>query len=79
MTTTTTDKDRSAAYSEAIAALRDKHREEFNVLLQASYASRGIQWTPRPTESQKALATIRELLTQFPSIRDVLADEEALR
>ena len=79
MTTPTDAQIRSAAYSEAIAALRDKHRDEFNVLLQESYAKRGIEWTPRPTESQKALATIRELLTQYPSIRDVLMDEEALR
>ena len=79
MTTSTDNSTRSAAYSEAVAALREKHRDEFNVLLQASYAKRGIEWTPRPTESQRALATIRELLTQFPSIRDVILDEEALR
>lgn len=79
MTTQTDSKDRSGAYSEAIGALREKHRDEFNALLQGAMAKRGIEWTPRPTESQKALATIRELLEQYPSIRDVLADEAALR
>lgn len=73
------NKERSAAYSEAIASLRERHRDEFNALLQASMSKRGIEWTPKPTESQRALATIRELLTQFPSIRDVILDEQVLQ
>lgn len=64
-----------AAYSKATTRLRDAHRDEFNDLLKEEMASAGIEWSPRPTEEQKAEQEIAELLTKFPELKNRFAED----
>lgn len=73
-TDVTTRNEHSKAYSEATTKLREAHRDEFNGYVQEAMAKRGITWTPRLTDEQKAMLTIRELLEQYPALREELDD-----
>ena len=66
-------KERSAVYTQAVARLRDKYREEFDGYLVDGYAAIGIEWTPKPNETQKAKAEIERLLAAHPELRQLFA------
>lgn len=69
-------KRREADYA-ATSALKEAHAEEFNALKVKEMAARGITWSPKPTEEQKALATVQELVAKYPSARAALTGESA--
>lgn len=66
-------KERSAVYTEAIARLRSKYRDEFDGYLQEGYARLGIEWKPRPNELQKARVEVERLLSEHPELRQLFA------
>lgn len=69
-----TEKERSAVYTKAMRALREKHREEFDELMQKGYADIGFQWTPpKRVEFERDKATFLALMQKHPELRD-LAD-----
>jgi hypothetical protein len=65
-----------AAYGEATATLREKHRTEFDALYVAAARKRGIDYKPKPTPEQAAEAELDALIAKFPHLKDkVLRDE----
>jgi hypothetical protein len=66
-------KERSAVYTQAVARLREKYREEFDGYLVDGYRAIGIEWTPKPNETQKAKAEIERLLREHPELRQLFA------
>lgn len=58
------------AYGAATATLREKHREEFNTLMKAECAALGVEWSPRPTEAEKAKQALDALLAAHPELRE---------
>lgn len=66
--------DNSKALSEArtaaIGRLREAHREEFNALMVEEAEKRGVKWTPRLTEEEKAEKALRELLAAHPELAE---------
>ena len=70
MAETTTEPDpKRAAYSAATTRLRDEQREAFNVLLKEEMAKRGIEWSPKPDEKQKAEQQVADLFEKYPDLR----------
>lgn len=67
------DKRMSKAYTSAQKDLREAHQDEFNGYYQARAAEQGIDWTPRLSKEDKALAEIEKLLTDNPSLAEKLA------
>lgn len=57
-----------ASYAEATKQLREKHRDEFNQLRKELAAEAGVDWTPEPTEEEKAAKIIADLLVQHPDL-----------
>jgi hypothetical protein len=57
------------AYSAATARIREAHREEFNVFMKEEAKKAGIDWNPKPTDEEKAKATLDALLAQHPGLR----------
>ena len=55
-------------YSEAEKVLRERHLDEFNQIRSDLASARGIDWTPKQSEEEKAAATIAELLAKFPDL-----------
>ena len=60
----------SEARTAAIGRLREAHREEFNALMVEEAASRGVKWTPRLTDEEKAEKALRELLEANPELAE---------
>lgn len=58
------------SYSAASSRLRDAHLDEFNRLRQEEAKNRGHDWTPPPTEEQKAAAELESILERHPGLRD---------
>lgn len=58
------------AYGQATNTLRDTHRDEFNKLYSEAAAALGVEWSPRPTEEQRAEQQFEELLNQYPHLRE---------
>lgn len=65
----TLDQKKAAARNVAFRRLREAHREDWNRLLKAEFEKVGVEWTPPPTEEEKAQQTIVELLEKFPTLR----------
>lgn len=70
----TRDKGLTKAYGVATKKLRDAHRDEFNRLYQAEAKAMGLEWTPRPTASEKARAQLLSLLEEHPDLAAEVAD-----
>lgn len=58
-----------ASYSAATKRLRDEFRDRFNELMAQEMKNRGQQWSPRPTEEQKAEKEIADLLEKYPELK----------
>lgn len=73
------DKDAAmrAAYSAATKRLRESHREEFNTLQKEEAAKQGIDWSPKPTKEERALAEVQRLLDENPGLVDRLSQSAA--
>lgn len=63
------------AYATATTRLRESRKDEFNRLYQEAAQELGVEWSPRPTEEQQAEATVTDLLTRFPQLRERLSAE----
>jgi hypothetical protein len=78
MTQTTGRKDpKREAYSAATTRLRDEFRQRFNELLIEEMGKRGVNWSPRPTEEQKAEQEVADLLARFPELREKFLNANA--
>lgn len=69
-----TDSDKSSglrkAYGAATKRLREAHRDEFNQFMQAEAKTLGIEWSPKPTDEQKAATQLAALLADYPGLRE---------
>lgn len=65
-----------AAYGKATTSLRENHRDEFNKLYSEHAAELGVEWSPRPSEEQKAEQQFEDLLTNFPHLRERLDEAQ---
>lgn len=64
-----TDADlKSKAYSRATTRLRTENPDLWNTVLGEEYRKVGIDWTPKPTEAQKAKRQIDDLLARHPEL-----------
>jgi hypothetical protein len=63
-----TDKAKREAYSAATTRLRDAHREDFNTFLVDENQKRGITWSPRKTDEEKAAETLAKILKDYPDL-----------
>lgn len=72
------DKLKSAAYSAAMAALREDHRDEFEVYLSNAYAVRGLVYNPRPKPIDVARQQIETLLDEFPQLAAQIAKAQGV-
>lgn len=74
---TQNDQDRSEAlkkaYRSATSLLREEKRDRFEELYVQEAKALGVEYTPRQTPEQKAEAELEALLTQFPHLRDKVA------
>ena len=52
---------RREAYSAATTALRKMHRKDFDDILEAAYAERGLVYQRKLTDEEKAIKKIREI------------------
>ena len=57
------------SYTDAQKQLRENHLAEFNDLRKAAAKVYGYDWTPKPTEAEKAAAKIEDLLAEHPELR----------
>lgn len=62
---------READYA-ATARLKEAHLPEFNELKSREMRARGIEWSPKPTDEEKAAAAVQELLAKHPGLRDTI-------
>lgn len=67
---------RREAYNEATKALREKHQDEFRALVTQAAADRGVTYEFRKTPQERAEEQARELLNQFPELRQSLLGQE---
>ena len=67
-----TDRDEALrkAYQQATADLRKNHRDEFNELRKQHAASLGHDWTPKPSEAERARQQVQTLLAQHPELAE---------
>lgn len=65
----------SQAYTAAQKRLREENKDRFNVLYGEEAKARGIDWQPRKSKEEQALATIQELLEQYPGAAEKLAEQ----
>lgn len=74
-------KAQNAAYSAATTKLREKYRDEYNALVDAEFAARGLQRKRRASSEQraarikkekldKATAKIKKLYVDYPELRN---------
>lgn len=59
-------------YAEATRELREKYRDEFNALRLKKAKQRGINWSPEPTQAEKALEQVRKLLADNPELAELV-------
>lgn len=67
------DKGLREVYGEATKALREAHLAEFNQLRTKLAAERGIDWSPRPSATERKLAEIRQMMADDPALARALA------
>lgn len=65
------------AYGTASQELREEHRGEFNERYAAAAQRLGVDWSPRPSEEQRAEQQFEQLLTDYPHLRERIAEEPA--
>lgn len=65
------------AYGKAQARLREAHRPEFNEYMAEEAKALGIDWSPKPTEEQKAAQQLHALLAAHPHLREAMQEQEA--
>jgi hypothetical protein len=65
----------SQAYTAAQKRLREEYKDRFNTLYGEEAKARNIDWQPRKSKEEQALATIQELLEQYPGAADKLAEQ----
>lgn len=63
------------ARNDVHAELHAEHREEINRRIQAKLKAQGIEWSPKPTAEEKALAEAKLLLEQFPHLIEKLVPQ----
>jgi hypothetical protein len=63
-----------AAYGAATQRLRRNHREEFHALYAKEAKDRGLEWSPRLNEEERALKELRALVAAHPFLMDRLGD-----
>jgi len=72
MSDTTTEvndtQKKRAAYSAAETRLREKYADEFKALVNEEAAARGVTYTFRKTEEERAREQYTELLAKFPDL-----------
>lgn len=64
------------AHSRATTRLRNEYRTRLNEITKEEMKARGIDWSPKPTEEEKAAAQVAELLAAHPSLRDQFASPQ---
>ena len=67
---------RREAYSAAQTRLREEFKSDYNRIMAEEMRKRGIDWSPRLTEEEKAAKQVADLLAQFPSLREQVAAPE---
>lgn len=55
-------------YSAATAELREKYAEEFNKIRARLSEEKGVAWSPRPTEEDKARQQLEDLKQKHPAL-----------
>lgn len=65
------------ARSAAVTQLIEKHRKEFNDLVQAEAKKVGVDWKPQPTKEEKALAQAQALIADNPGLLEQLKAAQA--
>jgi hypothetical protein len=65
------------AYSLATKRLREAHQDEFNGLYTAEAKKLGHEWTPRPSDEQKAVEELDTILAKFPHLKERLVGPES--
>lgn len=58
------------AHSKATTRLREEYRQRLNEITKEEMTKRGIDWSPRPTEEEKAAKQVAELLAAHPNLRE---------
>jgi hypothetical protein len=67
---------READYA-ATQALKESHLAEFNALKVREMDARGIKWTPKPTEKEKAAEQFQKLLSENPDFASLVSGQAA--
>lgn len=67
---------KSEARTAALRRLREAHAEEYNTYLGEEMGARGIEWTPRLTDEQKAAKQVADLLSQYPELKAQFVEPE---
>jgi hypothetical protein len=63
---------RRQAYSAATTRFRNENRPAFDKILAEEMKKRGIDWSPKPTETERARAQVEEIFAAHPEIREEL-------
>jgi hypothetical protein len=63
---------RRQAYSAATTRFRNENRPAFDKILAEEMKERGINWTPKPTEQERALRQVEDIFAAHPEIREQL-------
>lgn len=58
------------AYGKAMSRLRDARQEEFNKYRTEEAKLRGLDWSPKPTEAEKAREQLALILRDYPHLAD---------
>lgn len=74
-TTNETATAQRKAYGLAQKRLREAHRDEFNAFMKEEAKALGVDWSPKPTEAEKAAAEMEALLTAHPELRERFAPQ----
>jgi hypothetical protein len=65
------------AYGKATARLRDEHREDFNKFYAEAAKDLGVDWSPRPSDEEKAARAFEQLLIDYPDLANRVNKEGA--
>lgn len=63
---------RRQAYSAATTRFRNENRPAFDKILAEEMRERGIDWSPKPTEAERARAQVLDIFAAHPEIKDEL-------
>lgn len=71
-----TGKDLGAASRAADKRLREAHLDEYNKYKSEEAKARGIEWSPRLTDEQKAEKQYADLIAKYPHLAGKKQDDE---